>query len=84
MSFVVMGLTHCSKCGSPLGDSLVCAECEDKENKEREQKLNMLLALSKEEIEAVKCVAIEKAKELRREKIKKTIKELEAELGDEK
>ena len=79
-----IGLTHCSKCGNPLGDSLVCTECEKEKNREREQKLNMLLALSKEEIEAVKCVAIEKAKELRREKIKKTIKELEAELGDEK
>ena len=37
MSFAVMGLTHCSKCGTPLND-FKCPSCEFKREKENQEK----------------------------------------------
>jgi hypothetical protein len=90
MSFVVPGLTHCSKHHfEPLDDYLRCAKCEqekrEKEQKERqyrETRLEQLVSFTDDEIKALKILVADKAEEIRKERIKKQIEKLQKELGD--
>lgn len=81
MSFAVMGLTHCSKCGTPL-NGFKCPSCEFKREKENQEKLDMLLDFSIEEIQALKCLVQHKVKEKRKSKLQMEILRLEKELED--
>lgn len=79
MSIAVFGITHCRTCGEPITDSFEC-ECTRKEKRKRQEKLDMLLNMTEDEIVALKVIVKEKAKELEKEKIKETIKSLEKQL----
>ena len=82
MSFAIEGLTHCSKCRTPLGMNLKCPVCEREEKEIRENKLNKLLAFSEDEIDALRVLALDKAEEIRKERIKNQIEKLQRELED--
>lgn len=82
MPIYVPGLTHCSECGNRLEVFGDCKICEKEREKIKQDKLNMLLSFSKEEIEALRVMSLEKAKEIRKERIKSEIKKLEKELEE--
>lgn len=52
MAMMAYGITHCSKCLQPYQNGFEC-DCTRKEKLEREEKLSMLLDLSKDEIRAL-------------------------------
>ena len=90
MSFAVPGITHCSiHHFETLDDHMRCAKCEaEKKEKElneqkiRELKLQRLLSFSDEELEALKVLAKDKAKEIKKQRIRSEIKKLESELEE--
>ena len=90
MSFAVPGITHCSKHHfEPLDMNMRCAECEreekereEKERQYREKRIGMLLSFSDDEIEALKCLVQDKAKEIKHQRIKSEINELQKQLEE--
>lgn len=72
------GLTHCRTCMEPFTNGFECA-CTRKQKQEREEKLSMLLDLSKEEITAWVDLARMEAKRSEQRQIKLKIEELNKE-----
>lgn len=79
----MLGLTHCPKCGRPYKElSFTCEYCQEKENKTKQQKLDILLTLNDNEIEYLIEIARKGGKEIKNKKINEKINKLKQELED--
>ena len=81
MSFMAYGITHCRTCREPYRNGFEC-ECTRKEKRKRQEKLDMLLDMTEDEIKALKILVKEKSQEIKKERIKEEINNLEKQLGE--
>ena len=82
MSIMYFGITHCMNCGEPYRNGFEC-ECTRKREQEKQEKLDLLLDMTVDEIKALKNLVKKEVREIEAKELREKIRKLEMQLGEQ-